>query len=92
MLDFYEDPTLERQLIEQSAKDVDGLVLCSSRVDTRLAPAVLRNHHAVQVNSATRGSSAVFVDVESAGKQIVTHLYSLGHRRAAYSLGPVTSW
>jgi LacI family transcriptional regulator len=73
---------------------VDGLVLCSSRLDEReLRNVVARHATAVLVNRRLEGEGArsVLVDDEMGGRLTTQHLIASGHRAIGFLSGPVAS-
>jgi DNA-binding LacI/PurR family transcriptional regulator len=87
-----ENPRTEEDLIRAMAKQVDGLVLCSSRMTDAQVEQVLPNAPTVLLNRRVPGSPAVLMDSGDGVRQAVEHLAALGHRRIAYLAGPRNSW
>ena len=92
LADSDEDPSAELKLGRTLARQVDGLILCSPRMNElelreaqRLCPVVL-------VNRRVAGIPAITIDNAGGIHQAVTHLRALGHRRVGYVAGPVTSY
>ena len=88
LADSGEDPDAELSLVGSLAPQVDGIVLCGSRMSEeqlakarQLAPIVL-------VNRSTPGHPAVTVDNVDGMRQAVRHLRALRHRRIGYVGGP----
>jgi DNA-binding LacI/PurR family transcriptional regulator len=92
LADTDEDPDLEVNLILAMAKQVDGIVLCSSRMSDRQLKGVLSTTSLTFVNRKVSGSPTVLIDSADGMRQAVEHLAALGHRRVAYLNGPRTSW
>jgi DNA-binding LacI/PurR family transcriptional regulator len=92
LADTDEDPDLEVNLILAMAKQVDGIVLCSSRMSDRQLKRVLSTTSLTFVNRKVGGSPTVLIDSADGMRQAVEHLAALGHRRVAYLNGPRTSW
>jgi DNA-binding LacI/PurR family transcriptional regulator len=90
--DGQESAAEEEALINAMSKQVDGIVLCSSR----LAPARLAGLEmtptVVLLNRRVPGRPSVVVDSADGMKQAVAHLADLGHRRCAFISGPRRSW
>jgi LacI family transcriptional regulator len=91
LADAGENPEAELNLVSSLAPQVDGIVLCGSRMSEeqlakarQLAPVLL-------VNRATPGHPAVTVDNADGMRQAVRHLRALRHRRIGYVGGPVGS-
>lgn len=75
-------------------KRVDGVVLCSSRLEkSELEAAVARHPAVVLVNRQSSGSnvSAVLIDDEAGGRMATQHLLETGHRAIGFLAGPPTS-
>lgn len=88
LADSGEDPDAELNLVGTLAPQVDGIVLCGSRMSDeqlakarQLAPLVL-------VNRSTAGYPAVTVDNVDGMRQAIRHLRALRHRRIGYVGGP----
>ena len=90
--DGQESAAEEEALIAAMSKQVDGIVLCSSR----LAPATLAGLEpapaVVLLNRRVDGLATVTVDSADGMRQAVDHLSALGHRRCAFVSGPRRSW
>jgi LacI family transcriptional regulator len=91
LADSQEDPQAEFNLVGGLAPQVDGIVLCGSRMADdelekarKLAPLVL-------VNRRGEGVPAVTVDNAGGMRQAVRHLRALRHRRIGYVGGPASS-
>lgn len=82
----------ESAVIERILPSVDGVVLAT----TRLAPEPIAElgvrKPIVLINREVSGVASVVSDVEVGVRQLVEHLYALGHRSIAYLSGPSTSW
>jgi len=73
-------------------KRVDGVVLCSPRLDDdKLGALVMRHPTAVLVNRRLDGVAAVLVDDEVGGRMATEHLLQAGHRAVGFLAGPSTS-
>ncbi len=92
-----EDPQRELKVLESLAEyRVDGVLLCSSRLDeNRLESALGYFYSAVLVNRALESSSAsvgmVLVDDVLGGKVATLHLLQSGHKRVGFLAGPEAS-
>ncbi|MGD9099068.1 MAG: LacI family DNA-binding transcriptional regulator [Anaerolineae bacterium] len=80
------------QLLEE--KRVDGIVLCSSRLDDDELRPLLEQHSAVVLLNRRlqgEGISVVLVDDETGGRLATQHLLQAGHRAIGFLAGPATS-
>ena len=89
--DSQEQAGEEASLLEAMARQVDGLLLCSSRLTAR-ALAKAPADRLVLFGRRVPGVPSVVADSASGMRQAVTHLHRLGHRRVAYLAGPRHSW
>ncbi|CAL8975444.1 HTH-type transcriptional regulator GalS [Cellulomonas sp. T2.31MG-18] len=87
-----ESPDREREIVKRLLRQVDGLVLCSSRLDQEEITDLAAQTHLVLVNRRFPGVSAVLVDATDGVRQAMEHLVALGHRRIVYAAGPERSW
>lgn len=92
LADAEEDPMLEEELIRAMAKQVDGVVLCSSRASSALLRDIAQDVTLVLMNRRIGDLPAVNMDSAGGARQVVDHLAALGHRRIAYLNGPAFSW
>ncbi|WP_298454740.1 LacI family DNA-binding transcriptional regulator [uncultured Cellulomonas sp.] len=90
--DSDEDPSIERELARNLAKQVDGLILCSPRAPGEVLDDLARECTLVLVNRRRGDIPSVTVDNREGVRQAIGHLRALGHRRLAYVGGPATSW
>ena len=73
-------------------KRVDGLVLCSSRLeDDELGSVIARHPAVVLVNRRLEGVAAVLMDDELGGRMATEHLLRTGRRRVGFLSGPTAS-
>lgn len=90
-----EDPQRELTVLESlEEKRIDGLVLCSSRLDEdQLQAALARHRSVVLVNRRLESGSvcSVIVDDETGGWLATRHLLRTGHRAIAFLAGPPNS-
>jgi DNA-binding LacI/PurR family transcriptional regulator len=90
--DGQESAAEEEALIGAMSKQVDGILLCSSR----LAPGTLAALEAAPavalLNRRVDGLSTVTVDSADGMRQAMAHLAALGHLRCAFLSGPRHSW
>jgi DNA-binding LacI/PurR family transcriptional regulator len=92
LVDSDENPRLEKQLIRAMIKQVDGVVLCSSRLSEPDLLELCAETTLVLINRRIRGTSAVLLDSADGMRQAVGHLVALGHRKIGYLSGPAQSW
>jgi DNA-binding LacI/PurR family transcriptional regulator len=92
LADSGEDPRAEYELILQMAKQVEGIVVCSSRMTALQLEQVVGVTSLVFLNRRVAGVPSVLMDSGGGGQQAVDHLAALGHRRVAYLSGPRNSW
>lgn len=96
--DTNETAAEEAPAADELARWVDGLVLCSPRLDTPALRRLLqRSPPTMLVNRVVRGGAApavpsVCVDFASGMRAVCEHLVELGHRRIAYLGGPRGAW
>ncbi|TNC26563.1 LacI family DNA-binding transcriptional regulator [Amycolatopsis alkalitolerans] len=90
LADTDESPELERRLIARLLPQVDGIVLCSSRLE--LEELVSLDARIVLVNREVPQLPSVLVDASTGMRQAVEHLHALGHRSLAYVQGSALSW
>jgi len=90
--DTEESPAVEARLLERLGPAVDGFVLAAPRLpdaDVRRAATLNR---VVLLNRVVSDVACVVADYESATRQVVDHLASLGHRELVFLAGPAESW
>jgi DNA-binding LacI/PurR family transcriptional regulator len=92
LADAEEDPGLEEELIRAMAKQVDGVVLCSSRASDATLADIAKDTTLVLMNRRINGVPAVVMDSAGGVRQAAEHLAALGHRQIAYVNGPQSSW
>lgn len=90
--DTDEDPQAEIGLVRSLTKQVDGVVLCSPRMNpielreaSNCVPVVLANRRAGSISSVT-------IDSPGGMRAVVDHLTGLGHRNIGFVAGPRSSW
>jgi len=91
VVDTDESAEREPKFLRLLAAQTDGVLLCSPRALADDA-AVAQGSNVVLVNSVLDGLDSVSVDYVAAMRQVVDHLYALGHRKIAYAGGPKASW
>jgi DNA-binding LacI/PurR family transcriptional regulator len=82
----------EEALIAAMSKQVDGIVLCSSRLDPGTLAALEPNPAVVLLNRRVPGLATVTVDSAGGMRQAMEHLAALGHTRCVFVSGPRRSW
>lgn len=92
LADSDENATEEIALVQAMAKQVDGVILCSSRMSVDQLERVVGMTSLVFINRHATDHPAVLMDVTGGMRQAVDHLVALGHRRIAYLTGPRASW
>jgi DNA-binding LacI/PurR family transcriptional regulator len=92
LADAAEDPRVEAEVVGAMAKQVDGIVLCSPRMESAQLQKLVGTAPLVLVNRDEAGLPAVLMDSADGARQALEHLAALGHRRIAHLGGPPTSW
>jgi DNA-binding LacI/PurR family transcriptional regulator len=92
LADSDENPAEEVTLVQAMAKQVDGVILCSSRMSSAQLERVVDMTSLVFVNRQGADHPTVLMDTTGGMHQAIDHLVALGHRRIAYLNGPRTSW
>jgi DNA-binding LacI/PurR family transcriptional regulator len=92
LADTSEDPVVEAQLIRAMAKQVDGVIACSSRMAEAKLREIANVTSLVLVNRRLSGVPAASMDMAGGIRQAVEHLHALGHRSCVYLAGPRPSW
>ena len=90
--DGQESAAEEEALIGAMTKQVDGILLCSSRLEPGALAGLESAPAVVLLNRRIDGLSTVTVDSGDGMRQAVAHLAELGHRRCAFLAGPRRSW
>jgi len=86
------NPEREREVITHLRERVDGMVICSPRLDAEQILAVCSRIPVVLVNREASGTDCVVVDANDGLRQTIDYLKALGHRRVAYVQGSQLSW
>jgi LacI family transcriptional regulator len=90
-----EDPQREVAVLRSlEDKRVDGVVLCSSRLDEATLRASLTRHSSVVlINRQLRGNDfgAVLIDDKMGGQTMTWHLLNAGHQAIGFLAGPPAS-
>jgi DNA-binding LacI/PurR family transcriptional regulator len=92
LADSEENPRLEMELVRAMARQVDGVVICSSRLSEAQLQQLRRDTTLVLLNRRIRGVSAVLLDSAGGMRQAIEHLVALGHERIGFLGGPAESW
>ena len=92
LADAEEDPRVEAEVVAAMAKQVDGIVLCSSRMTADQLDRVVGLAPLVLLNRQVPGIPSILMDSADGMRQAVEHLAALGHRRVAHLSGPASSW
>ena len=91
-----EDPRRELDVLQSfEEKRVDGVLLCSSRLDDDDLRSALAHHSAVVlINRRLEGASisAVLIDDVTGGQKSTQHLLRAGHRAVGFLAGPHASY
>jgi DNA-binding LacI/PurR family transcriptional regulator len=90
--DGQESAAEEEALIAAMSKQVDGIVLCSSRLPPAALAGLEPAPAVVLLNRRVNGLSTVAVDSADGMRQAMAHLTALGHERCAFLSGPRRSW
>jgi DNA-binding LacI/PurR family transcriptional regulator len=92
LADSEENARLEIELVRAMARQVDGVLICSSRLSETELQKLLRDTTLVLLNRRVAGASAVHMDSAGGIRQALEHLAALGHQRVGYVGGPAQSW
>ena len=90
--DTNEDPSVEEEVVQALAKQVDGIVLCSPRMSNAAIERLARDVPLVVVNRLVANLPAVVMDVAHGARTAIEHLAALGHRDIVLLGGPRGSW
>lgn len=89
--DSEEDPAAELPILEEMARKVDGILLCSSRMGADSLARAQELGPLVLLNRRLAGVPSVSFDSTAAVQTAALHLRVMGHRRVAYVGGPASS-
>jgi DNA-binding LacI/PurR family transcriptional regulator len=92
LADSEENPRLEMELVRAMARQVDGVVICSSRLSEAQLQQLRKDTTLILLNRRVRGVSAVLLDSVGGMRQAIEHLVALGHERIGFLGGPAQSW
>jgi DNA-binding LacI/PurR family transcriptional regulator len=90
--DCDEDPRAELSLASRLVEQVDGLILCSSRMSDENVQLIAEQAPVVLVNRQLGDIPSVSMDEAKIMRLAIEHLYALDHRHIAYVRGPDSSW
>lgn len=90
--DTDEDVSAEGGLARNLVKQVDGLVLCSTRMSEQEVRALSGEITVALLHRRVGDVPAVTVDNADGMRQALAHLAALGHRRIGYVAGPANAW
>lgn len=91
LADTDESPSEELPLVRTLAPQVDGVILCSSRMGGQELDQAAALTRTVLVNREHGALPRVDLDPAPGVRQALEHLRALGHRRVGYVGGPATS-
>lgn len=92
LADAEETPEGELPLVRTLAGQVDGILLCSPRMDAASLDAASRLTRLALVNRTHPELEAVSADALTGVRAALRHLLALGHRRIGLVGGPGSSW
>ena len=90
--DTDEDPTAEAEIVRSLIKQVDGVILCSSRTTDDEIRQLANETPLVLANRYLDGIPSIIFDNGAGVEVVLRHLVALGHRKIAYAGGPLQSW
>jgi DNA-binding LacI/PurR family transcriptional regulator len=90
--DTDEEPGVEADLVRALSKQVDGLVVCSPRMEEAALRELGAEATLVLMHRRVEDVPSVAVDNADGMRQALAHLAALGHHRVALAAGPRTSW
>ena len=92
LADSEENPRLEIELVRAMARQVDGVIICSSRLSEAQLQQLRNDTTLVLLNRRVRGVASVLLDSAGGMRQAIEHLVALGHHRIGFLGGPAGSW
>lgn len=92
LADANEEPARELELLTELTRGVDGVILCSPRLDPSVIQRAAETMPMVIINGEAGGTASVLMDIDDGIGQALEHLHALGHRRIAFVPGPASSW
>jgi LacI family transcriptional regulator len=87
-----ESPEVERQTIERELKQVDGIVIASSRMTDSTLRMMAKQKPVVLLNRIIPEANCVVNDSDRGIRRAAEHLGALGHEKIYYVAGPENSW
>ncbi|MFT0846305.1 LacI family DNA-binding transcriptional regulator [Actinomycetaceae bacterium L2_0104] len=91
LTDFGDSAAVERTAIADLTPQVDGFVLCSSRLDDDEIRLLADRRPVLLVNRQLDGIPYVHIDNAQGVRQAFRHLQALGHTKIGYAGGPALS-
>ncbi len=91
LVDTEESAESEADTLRTLRPSVDGFILAASRLEDDALADAAAVVPLVVINRTSPGVPRVFIDTLDGYRQVLEHLYSLGHRRFAY-VGATGSW
>lgn len=91
LIDFNDQQQKEQSLLQKLLPQVDGAVLCSSRLDEEQVLHVQHEKPIVLLNRKTQQIPYVHIDNSDGIRQALLHLRAFGHTRIGYAGGPMLS-
>jgi len=88
LADTDEKPEREESAITMLSHQVEGLLLCSSRLPSATLRRLAAQHRLVLLNRDVPDTARILLDTAPAVREAVEVLAGLGHRRLAYLAGP----
>ncbi|MET3919223.1 LacI family DNA-binding transcriptional regulator [Arthrobacter sp. UYEF20] len=90
--DSDEDSRVELELVRKLKPQVDGLILCSSRLSDQDLASLVHNTSVLLINRRMDGLPNITLNDGEMVRQALEHLHALGHRHVGYAGGPTGSW
>lgn len=90
--DTDEDPAVELEVARDLVKQVEGIVLCSSRATDDEINELSNETPVVLANRQLSGLPSITFDCKGGFRAVMEYLVALGHRQIAYAGGPLRSW
>lgn len=91
LTDFEDSALVERAAIADLTPQVDGFILCSSRLDDDEIRQLAKERPVLLVNRRLDGVAYLHIDNAQGVRQAFRHLQALGHTRIGYAGGPALS-